>query len=512
MQRETIHPCSKRAIYWGPCSRQWSRLHEYTKEALQGPDRWQIDFYTGNSLPKDFVLDRNYDLLMIDTSVVSDEGLDLATFLAHYGQEVGIIAVTEGHSSQLVQIVMTGCIDDVINLGQEPHEILEIMSACCQRRINNSAVFNIDKLKEKNSKYGVGDTMWGVAARVHNIVKSAITCVHVTGESGTGKELVAQMFKEAAGRVPFVSLSCATIPDTLMESAFFGSVRGSFTGSMKDQMGFFESADGGWIFLDEVACLSKSAQAGLLRAIENQEIMRVGDTTTVPLRFRVISATNAPLREMALKGDFRLDLYHRLAEAEVRLPPLRDRPHETSNIIDHLVKSLPGGPYRISSAAKSLLEVHPWSEGNIRQLRNCLRAMTEFHIGGYLTPQSIPKKVLDEACAFASSMGLFNEPEKIAAIPGKVTRYLKAESSENKRSEICINIPTKDSIDFDRLTLELFTKVAKIIGLRNGKFSTRVLAETLGISKSTVSRKLNEATDLGIGEIEDLVCQNHERF
>ena len=512
MKRETIHSNARRAIYWGPCSRQWRRLDEYTKEALKSPDSWQIDFYTGNALSKDFILGRNYDLLLIDISLVSDEGHDLGAFLASCRQAVGIIAVTEGHSSQLAQIVMTGCIDDVINFGQDPQEIIEIMAACWQRRINDSHVSDSDKHKKNNSKYGVGDTMCGVASRVHNIVKSAITCVHVTGESGTGKELVAQMLKEAAGHVPFVALSCATIPDTLVESAFFGSVRGSFTGSMKDKMGFFESADGGWIFLDEVACLSKTAQAGLLRAIENQEIMRVGDTTTIPLRFRVISATNAPLREMAQKGEFRLDLYHRLAEAEVRLPPLRDRPHETSNIIDCLVKSLPGGPYRISPAAKSLLEIHPWSEGNIRQLRNCLRAMTEFQIGGYLTPQCIPKKILEEACAIVSSVNLIHPPEKIAGISNKGTSCRNVINGENKPSDICLNIPTKDPIDFDRLTLELFTKVAKVIGMRNGKFSTRVLAETLGMSKSTVSRKLNEATDLGIGDLDDITWQNRGRF
>jgi DNA-binding NtrC family response regulator len=348
--------------------------------------------------------------------------------------------------------------------------------------------------------------MTRIATRIPKIVNSAITCIHINGESGTGKEVVAQMFRKAVGEDPFIAISCATIPETLIEATLFGSIKGAFTGATKDLKGIFEEANGGWIFLDEVGCLSRSAQAALLRAIENQEVIPVGENRAKKLNFRVISATNASLKDLTRKGEFRLDLYNRLAEVEIYLPPLRERRDELPHLIQCLVETLPGGPYSISAAARRLLESHPWAEGNVRQLRNCLRAMTEFHVDGCLTPQGIPRKILEEACAYAR--GKRTDEDKAVYTRSHSAHHLESGSSINPaQNDLRVRwaYSKDDEIDFDRMSLELFYQIAKTITHRNGRFSTRDLAGTLKMSRSTISRRINQAIEQKVGDFEALM-------
>lgn len=501
----------KKALFFGAINAHVRRLEAYFKGALHGATFWHLECCTESSLFESLVKQGDYDLIMLDVSKAPLGRLDIVDSVCAHAPHAGIIAVTSHYHPWLAQLMMSGRVHDVMDLCQEPEEVAQIMTACHARRAPK------DPMIQESTGGGVswddciGGTMSKIASRIPNIVSSALSCVHITGESGTGKEVVAQMFREAAGHLPFVAVNCAAIPESLLESVLFGSIKGSFTGSTRDQMGYFEAANGGWIFLDEVACLSKSAQAALLRAIENQEVMRLGENFTRPLTFRVISATNAPLRNLAMRGEFRLDLYHRLAEVELNLPPLRERLEEVPSIIDSLVKTLPGGPYRISPAAKSLLEVHSWSEGNVRQLRNCLRAMTEFQMGGFLTPQGIPRKILEEACAQAKKEIYSNEKLDFCGVAGGGLAAKRENGAWSEGHDILLQVPTNEQVDFERLTLQLFMEVAKLIGARNGRFSTRLMAEALGMSKSTISRKINEALELGIGDLDEMIGASRSR-
>ena len=179
-----------------------------------------------------------------------------------------------------------------------------------------------------------GRTMEDIRNRVPLITASAITTVHVYGESGTGKELVAGLFEQCLPPgTPFVKFNCGSISPALLESELFGHRKGAFTGADRDKTGLIEAADGGWIFLDEVGTLTPQAQVALLRVLENQTIRPVGSSTSRQVNIRVISATNASLPAMVREGSFRQDLWQRLCEKTITLPPLRERPDETEPLI-----------------------------------------------------------------------------------------------------------------------------------------------------------------------------------
>jgi len=201
--------------------------------------------------------------------------------------------------------------------------------------------------------------------------------VLVTGESGTGKELVARALHEESGRRhrPFVALNCSALPSELVESELFGHTRGAFTGAVKDRGGLFEAAHGGTLFLDEIGDLGAMAQAKVLRALENGEVMRVGGTRSTRVDVRVIAATNRPLDVMVADGRFREDLLYRLKVISLALPPLRDRMEDLPLLATRFLQlfatrhGLPRRP--VSEGAWTMLRQHTWP-GNVRELRNVI--------------------------------------------------------------------------------------------------------------------------------------------
>ncbi|WP_242339317.1 sigma 54-interacting transcriptional regulator [Anaeromyxobacter sp. SG66] len=224
---------------------------------------------------------------------------------------------------------------------------------------------------------GVGRRMREVLERVERVARSRAT-VLVRGESGTGKELVARALHEASPRTgrPFVALNCAALPEALLESELFGHEKGAFTGAAAGTKGRFELADGGTLFLDEVGELSLSAQAKLLRAIQERQFERVGGRRPVTVDVRIVAATNRDLDAAVKEGEFRLDLFHRLSVVTVLLPPLRERREDLPALAEHLVRELSeenGREVRLGGDALEALLAHDWP-GNVRQLRNVLEA------------------------------------------------------------------------------------------------------------------------------------------
>jgi Nif-specific regulatory protein len=240
---------------------------------------------------------------------------------------------------------------------------------------------------------GVGQRMREVLERVERVARSRAT-VLVRGESGTGKELVARALHESSPRTgrPFVALNCAALPEALLESELFGHEKGAFTGAAAGTKGRFELADGGTLFLDEVGELSLSAQAKLLRAIQERQFERVGGRRVVTVDVRIVAATNRDLDAAVSAGEFRLDLYHRLSVVTVVLPPLRERREDIAALAEHLVRELSeenGREVRLGADALEALAAHDWP-GNVRQLRNVLEAavvsteaavLREVHLG-----------------------------------------------------------------------------------------------------------------------------------
>ena len=204
--------------------------------------------------------------------------------------------------------------------------------------------------------------------------------VLITGENGTGKELVARWLhaKSQRAAAPFVEVNCAAIPSELIESELFGHERGAFTSAIKQRRGKFEQANGGTLFMDEIGDMSLSAQAKVLRALQESKISRVGSDKDVEVDVRVIAATNKDLREEIAKGNFREDLYHRIGVIIVKVPALRDHTEDIPLLVEYFIRKI-CGEYRMSAKeiapeAVEALQAMPWT-GNIRELRNVVERL-----------------------------------------------------------------------------------------------------------------------------------------
>jgi transcriptional regulator with GAF, ATPase, and Fis domain len=209
--------------------------------------------------------------------------------------------------------------------------------------------------------------------------------VLITGENGTGKELVAHWIHKKSNRSngPMIEVNCAAIPPELIESELFGHIIGSFTGAGKDRAGKFEAANKGTIFLDEVGDMSLSAQAKVLRVLQENKIARVGSDKGIKVDVRVIAATNKDLKKEIAEGRFREDLYHRLAVILIRVPALRERIEDIPILIDHFVEKIAQEqgklPKKFTDEAIETLKQYQWT-GNIRELRNVVERL--FILGG----------------------------------------------------------------------------------------------------------------------------------
>jgi len=225
--------------------------------------------------------------------------------------------------------------------------------------------------------------------------------VLIIGESGTGKELFAHLIHEKSGRKsgPFFAVNCAAIPETLMESEFFGYEKGAFTGANYSKPGYFELANKGTLFLDEVGELPLSMQVKLLRAIEEREVLRLGGKETLPVDIRIIAATNKNLAEEVNNGKFREDLFYRLNVVNINIPPLRDRKEDILVLAMHFLKkcclnnskSIKG----FTKDAIKLLENYPW-HGNVRELQNVIERACVFETGEIIGLGSLPIELINK--------------------------------------------------------------------------------------------------------------------
>jgi DNA-binding NtrC family response regulator len=207
--------------------------------------------------------------------------------------------------------------------------------------------------------------------------------VLITGENGTGKELVARQLHELSARSsgPFIEVNCAAIPSELIESQLFGHEKGSFTSAIKQKKGDFELADGGTLFLDEIGDMSLSAQAKVLRALQENKIVRVGGEKEIPVNVRILAATNKNLKTEIEKGNFREDLYHRLSVVVINVPPLRERkddiPLLVSNFMEIIAQDMGKAVPTFESEAMETLQHYQWT-GNIRELHNIVERLAIF--------------------------------------------------------------------------------------------------------------------------------------
>jgi len=242
---------------------------------------------------------------------------------------------------------------------------------------------------------GTSHAMRAAFVALRRVAPTALTCL-ILGETGTGKELAVRGIHAQSSRAarPFVVIDCGAISETLIEDKLFGHERGAFTGAVKEAKGAFEEAEAGTIFLDEVGELPLALQPKLLRVLERREVVRLGSHVAIPVDVRVIAATHRDLVSRAADGTFRQDLYYRLAEASVWLPPLRNRREDIGPLARYLLDRGSGPPIALRPDAIEALEQHPWP-GNVRELRNVLRRASAMATNGAI-----------DAALLKSAMGL----------------------------------------------------------------------------------------------------------
>jgi two-component system nitrogen regulation response regulator GlnG len=334
------------------------------------------------------------DAIVLDVRLPGIDGLEAMQRFHEILGPVPIIVMTAyGALSTAVTAVRNGAFDYVtkpFDLRTAEHTIaraLASLDTLAERVVPPETI-------EQGQIVGTSAAMQEVFKRIA-LVAASETCVHVRGESGTGKELAARAIHRHSRRAegPFVAVNIASLSPSLAESELFGHVRGAFTGADELREGLLAQADGGVIFLDEVADIPMALQVKLLRALEQGEVVPVGSNQPVATDFRVISATHQNLPEMVAAGEFRHDLYFRLVAFEIEMPPLRDRREDTRLLAEHFLtvlaaKSGEASPC-LSQQAIEELERLPWY-GNVRELRNSIEHAVVLARGGAISSEHLP--------------------------------------------------------------------------------------------------------------------------
>jgi two-component system nitrogen regulation response regulator NtrX len=336
------------------------------------------------------------DLIFLDVKMPGMDGLEVLQRLRHL-VEVTPIVVISGHGtvSTAVEATKLGAFDFIEKPLERERVLVTVRNAVDSRRLRTE---NRSFKRDAEKRYQiVGDS--SPLARVReSIAKAAPTnaTVLIWGESGVGKELVARaIHRESLRRDgPFVQVNCAAIPDELIESELFGHEKGSFTGATDRQIGKFEQADKGTIFLDEVGDMSLKTQAKVLRVLQEQELERLGSNKVIKVDVRVIAATNKNLEEEITRGSFREDLFYRLNVIPIHVPPLRDRRDDIPGLVRHFADLFTReNNFRrkvFTAAAMERLRQHGW-RGNIRELRNFVERLIIMSPGEQIDVKDLPE-------------------------------------------------------------------------------------------------------------------------
>ncbi|MBR6671750.1 MAG: sigma-54-dependent Fis family transcriptional regulator [Alistipes sp.] len=318
---------------------------------------------------------RGYDAILAgsDYSQVSELGVPFIIVTNSGTIDGAVMAVKSGAEDYLTTPVdmnrLLGSLRRIVNREEEPSSDTPSVAVRSKRKTQNSAEPIVGSSLAIGQVRGLIDKVAMSDARVL-----------IMGENGTGKELVARWLHEKSNRAdgPFVEVNCAAIPSELIESELFGHERGAFTSAIKQRKGKFEQASGGTLFMDEIGDMSLSAQAKVLRALQESKISRVGSDKDVAVDVRVVAATNKDIKAEIAKGNFREDLYHRLSVIVIKVPPLRERASDISELVAHFISKIAEehniAAKSVEAEALEALASMPWT-GNIRELRNVVERL-----------------------------------------------------------------------------------------------------------------------------------------
>jgi two-component system, NtrC family, nitrogen regulation response regulator NtrX len=326
------------------------------------------------------IKNEDYDLVLCDIKMPKMDGVEVLEAVKKIKPEIPMVMISgHGDLETAVNTMRLGAFDYI----SKPPDLNRLLNTVRNALDRKQLVVENKILKKKVSKQyemiGNSEPINQIKEIIEKVAQTDAR-VLITGPNGTGKELVAHQLHEKSLRsnAPIIEVNCAAIPSELIESELFGHVKGAFTSAVKDRAGKFEAADGGSIFLDEIGDMSLSAQAKVLRALQENLIQRVGAEKDIKVNVRVIAATNKDLQKEIAEGRFREDLYHRLAVILIKVPALNDRRDDIPLLIEHFAYKISeeqgNAPKSFSKAAIKLLQEYDWT-GNIRELRNVVERL-----------------------------------------------------------------------------------------------------------------------------------------
>jgi two-component system response regulator HydG len=355
---------------------------------------------------------QEFDLALLDIKMPGMDGMELQGRLRDADPDLPVIIMTGYASVETAVAALKQGAYDYVTKPVDPDELSHVVGKAIE---HHRARRELAQLRESIEELRPASDLTGRSPgmkKVQNFVEMAAptdSTVLITGESGTGKEVVARSIHQRSNRrnMPMVVIHCGALTDSLLESELFGHERGAFTGAQYRKKGKFEAADGGTVFLDEIADISLRMQTDLLRVLQQKEIVRVGGNQTIKVDFRCIAATNKKLEDLVQAGTFRPDLYYRLHVLCVDLPPLRERREDIPLLAEHFIRRLSVTMNRttvpeLRPAALELLVNHEWP-GNVRELENAIERALVVSRGSVLDEEAFAFLARRETCAAASN-------------------------------------------------------------------------------------------------------------
>jgi len=448
---------------------------------------------TANSAERAFELVTRQppDLVLTDIEMPEGEpkGLELLRSVKEFDRRIPVVVLTGFASKERAITALRWGAQDFIEKPFHIDELLKrienaVLQSQAMQLIRENAALKTQLRDKFHFENMVGDSPRMQAVyRVMERVANTDATVLILGESGTGKELVAKAlhYNSRRAAMPFVAVNCAALPEHLLESELFGHRKGAFTGAAFDKIGLFQYADGGTIFLDEIASMALGLQSKLLRFLQDHELRRVGDTATTKVDVRIIAATNEPLQKRLEEKQFREDLFYRISVIPIELPPLRERTEDIPLLARHFLQLIGQRngtpPPAISEEVMAVLQAYPWP-GNVRELQNAMERAATLCEGGVIALRDLPDRIL-------KAVGKEVPPPPAPAAPVTPVEPALAEKAAGA-SQWTFSTPPLTLKEFTRQQEQRYIEQA--IAVCGG--DKEKAAAMLGISMATLYRKL----------------------
>jgi len=343
-------------------------------------EKYEVDLAEDGIKALDKVKTANYDIILCDIKMPGMDGIEVLEKLVEYIPDTPVVMISgHGNIDTAVESIKKGAFDYIEKPLDLNRLLITIRNAMDKSNLVSETKFLKKKVNKKYEIVGESQALKSVVEMADRVAKTDAR-VLITGANGTGKELVARRIHDQSNRSagPFVEVNCAAIPSELIESELFGHEKGSFTSAVKQHIGKFEQANGGTLFLDEIGDMSLSAQAKVLRVLQESIITRVGGDKHIKVDVRVVAATNKNLSSEIAENNFREDLYHRLSVILIRVPSLNDRKEDIPLLANHFIQIICdeyGMPKKsITDGAIAELQKINWT-GNIREFRNVIERL-----------------------------------------------------------------------------------------------------------------------------------------